>query len=822
MSGMTAPLAGIRVLDVGHYLAGPLVGMLLADQGADVVKVDPPGGPRFRHVVNAMLNRGKAVVELDLKTEAGQASFLDLVQAADILIENFSKGTLDRLGMSLEHLRKKNPELIVVSLPGFGPDDPVQDGLRAWEGVIAAATGQFTDIHVARQTFGLDPVYTALPLASVYAAVHAATAAVLAVGAQERSGRGIHVVAPLANAAVSAMTSIYMKVEGQPERYSAPRLPGAIKRWVLPIVRELARKLPSIQPKLLAAARKAYPALMRSYGASDGEQVYIFALDNPKITDAAIRAFELDGVVADLGLVRQPSFAAGDRSDNLWEASNLARDKQAHLAAAIAQQVARHSAREVQALLDAHGVPGAIHRSTEAWLKLHELREAGLVIRIDDPEIGPTLQPGLQTWTCGLAARPAIPAPARRYEGHWQIRARARPPEPRHELKRSSPGDWLAGTIVLDLTSMVAGPVAARTLAEYGARVIRIEATRPNHGPRMTCWYGLDVNQGKQSALVDLKTAAGREMLRRWVSRADILLTNHLPEALDRLGLAEPELRALRPELIIARISAYEGPLVGPWANRHGYDPVLQAASGIMTRYGSPRQPELHAIASCVDALTGYSAAFGIALALKQRKEAGSGCSVATSLAAAANLIQLPFAVLNNGPRAIEPSGQVSRGENACYRMYRARDGWLFLAAPRSSPGEVALALAIKDDSSSPEATLERAISLMKLSTALSLLSAAGISATSVRSVAEVRSQFDADQGSGPTFVRRPVRGLDFVVQAVPRQVYVDGRGLRIIEPAAKPGAHGEELAREVGLDPESWIASGGGARELSRDYLPD
>ena len=96
---MTRPLAGIRVLDFGQYLAGPLVGMMLADMGAEVIRIDPPGGPRWDDPCFDMLSRGKRVIEIDLKSEAGQATAIDLTQRADVVIENFRPDVMDRLGV---------------------------------------------------------------------------------------------------------------------------------------------------------------------------------------------------------------------------------------------------------------------------------------------------------------------------------------------------------------------------------------------------------------------------------------------------------------------------------------------------------------------------------------------------------------------------------------------------------------------------------------------------------------------------------------------------------------------------------------------------
>jgi crotonobetainyl-CoA:carnitine CoA-transferase CaiB-like acyl-CoA transferase len=96
---MAGALDGIRVIDFGQYLAGPLAALLLADQDAEVIRVDPPGGPRWRHPANAVLQRGKRSIVLDLKSPNDLAIARNLVASADVVIENFRPGVMDRLGL---------------------------------------------------------------------------------------------------------------------------------------------------------------------------------------------------------------------------------------------------------------------------------------------------------------------------------------------------------------------------------------------------------------------------------------------------------------------------------------------------------------------------------------------------------------------------------------------------------------------------------------------------------------------------------------------------------------------------------------------------
>ena len=139
---MPGALEGTRVIDFGQYIAGPLTGMLLADQGADVIKVDPPGGPLWKTPGNATWNRGKRSILLDLKQPGDLAAARSLVQSADVVVENFRPGVMDRLGLGPEEMTRAHPRLVYCSLPGFASDDP-RAAVPAWEGVVVAASGNF-------------------------------------------------------------------------------------------------------------------------------------------------------------------------------------------------------------------------------------------------------------------------------------------------------------------------------------------------------------------------------------------------------------------------------------------------------------------------------------------------------------------------------------------------------------------------------------------------------------------------------------------------------------------------------------------------------
>lgn len=183
----------------------------------------------------------------------------------------------------------------------------------------------------------------------------------------------------------------------------------------------------------------------------------------------------------------------------------------------------------------------------------------------------------------------------------------------------------LAGVRVLDLTRVIAGPVASRTLALWGADVLRIDS--PRH-PEID-WQHRDTGAGKRSALLDLDDAADRLAFEELLEKADVVLTGYRPASLDRFGLSPAALAERRAGIIVARLSAWG--TVGPLAQRRGFDSIVQAATGIAMEEGSGAPGALPAQA--LDHAAGYLLAAGVTTAVRRRIDAGDSWLVEVSLA---------------------------------------------------------------------------------------------------------------------------------------------------------------------------------------------
>lgn len=189
------PLAGIRVLDLSAVYSGPMAGALLADQGADVVKVENPGGDICRRIGPAKgdlsatfiaMNRGKRSIELDLKSEGGKAVLRDLIVRADVLMENFRPGVMARLGFDRATLDRLNPRLVYLSITGFGQDGPYTES-RVYDAVIQAVSGMCAS-HLEKP--GGEPGLVSTTICDKLTAMTAAQAVSSALFARERDGQG--------------------------------------------------------------------------------------------------------------------------------------------------------------------------------------------------------------------------------------------------------------------------------------------------------------------------------------------------------------------------------------------------------------------------------------------------------------------------------------------------------------------------------------------------------------------------------------------------------------------------------------------------------
>jgi crotonobetainyl-CoA:carnitine CoA-transferase CaiB-like acyl-CoA transferase len=225
------PLDGIRVLDLTRFMAGPFGTAMLADYGADVIKVEPPGegdgarawGPPFaggESIYFLSVNRNKRSITLNLRHPEGRALLLKLADRADVLVENFTPGTAGRLGIAEDVLRERNPRLIYCAISGFGQTGPYRDR-SAFDLILQGMGG----VMGTTGEEGGDPVRVGIPIADIAGGMYAAYAITLALLARNQSGVGQYLDVSLMDAQISWLSyyvGIYLTTgEIPPRRGSA-------------------------------------------------------------------------------------------------------------------------------------------------------------------------------------------------------------------------------------------------------------------------------------------------------------------------------------------------------------------------------------------------------------------------------------------------------------------------------------------------------------------------------------------------------------------------------------------------------------------------
>lgn len=241
---------------------------------------------------------------------------------------------------------------------------------------------------------------------------------------------------------------------------------------------------------------------------------------------------------------------------------------------------------------------------------------------------------------------------------------------------------------IIDLSRIVAGPLATQIFSDYGAEVIKIEQPRvgddsrhwaPPRAPDGQASYFFSVNRGKKSVTIDLKHPRGKALLVELARRGDVLVENFKPGTMDDLGLGHATLRAVNPRLIYCSISGFGA--TGPYRERAGYDAIMQGFTGLMSITGEPDGPPVKVGVALIDVITALYAHGAILAALHARERTGEGQYLELSL------MESGIAALINAATAYLIAGEVQGRWGSAhpslvpYQAFRARDGYLMVGA---------------------------------------------------------------------------------------------------------------------------------------------
>jgi crotonobetainyl-CoA:carnitine CoA-transferase CaiB-like acyl-CoA transferase len=662
------PLSGIRVIERSATLSGRLAGLLLADQGAEVLVEragpTPLANDQRMALDDAYFDRGKISVP---------AGALADTSSADIVIVD---GTTTAA---------RAPHQILVRIVTALPGDEVYGHLPpdASEDLVNALCGFFTNMSISGALLNRPVIYTPIPLPSVYCGVNAAVAAVACLVDRLRTGLGRELLASRIAGGLSAIGALSITSEGLPKHLEPivvgglpPGLsPEQFRQFVADAIREPDRQM---------WFERRFAPFSTPYRTKDGRWFLPMAGPNGRLSRRLMEAMGIWEAALATGAIfanpYDPANMANARR-NLGDSLSLAFNYTSPIADLLERAFATRTAAEWERFLAANDSAGSIIMSWEEWQKDADARAAGIFAELPRTE---GVQIGRTSWL--QTALPYAPLSARSSATSLPPRADAAPAATGRAAARLP----LAGYKVVDMTNVLAGPSCTRMLVELGADVTRVDVMDPQHAPTIHVMWSGENSAGKKSIIVERLKPEGRDIIHRLTGRADIVCSNMKNDQTARLGVDAASLWQRNPRAIGLQITATRGERIGPRHHDKGYDPSIQGTTGVMTRFGGPETPTFHGIASAVDYLCGYLGTLSGVLALysRERRADGRGDWAETSLCNAATLIQLLFQKPGSEPPA-SARGQLATGRNTNERVYQLSDGWIFAQAPRDISADV-------------------------------------------------------------------------------------------------------------------------------------
>lgn len=622
---MAQALDGVRVIDCSTGLAGPMAGMMLADFGADVVKVEGPGGDPGRENPGFVVwNRGKRSIVLDRDDPAGRQRLEGLLAGADLVVVSDPREALAGGPLDPEVVLAANPHLVYLHIGPYTDTAPWAGAGESAE-LVAAETG------VADRQFSFEdrPVDSVYPQIGYCQAIWGAACGVAALVEREKSGFGQRVLVGGLHAVLETSSGGFV---------FDPRVPR--------VHRPGGHAGPS--------------AFYRPYECGDGEWLFLAGLTEQFRMNAAI-ALDVVDVFADERI-------AGEAANLLLpENHQWVTDR-------IGAAFKSRTRDEWLQVMEESDCPAGPVLERDDWLDHEQIIAIGMRVEVDDPERGQVVMPGQAMVLTGTPADPARPAPTLgQHDGDagWEPRPA---PSPAHTPHRH-PGP-LTGVRVLDLGTIIAGTFAASLLGELGAEVTKVESLTGDTFRFALGFAGY--NMAKDGLAIDLRRPEGKQVFLQMVRRADIVIDNYRPGVLERLGIHYDDLVAVKPDIITLSNTGFgEG---GPLSYRPGFDPVFQSMSGIMKAQGGDSDPGFFAL-PVNDVTTAASAAFGSVAALFHRERTGQGQRTWTSLAGNSCMAQSGELVRYEGRPPALLGGRDFPGPGPFDRYYQNADGWIRVQA---------------------------------------------------------------------------------------------------------------------------------------------
>ena len=585
------PLAGVRVLDLSTEIAGPYATKMLVDAGAEVVKVEGPKGDPLRSwsaskqdlagrdgALFQFLNGGKQSVDWDLESQVGRDQFLRLCQSADLVIESGGAGWLDARGIGFDTLREQNPAISLVSISAYGTEGPWADR-PATEFTLAAEVGNIAYRGLPER----GPVAAGGRVGEWASGSCAAVAALATWRSARVSGVGLHADLSMLEAMSLTMTTYHDLFNQFIPGFAIPQ----------------AIETPSIEPTrdgwigictYTGQQWKDLCALMGRPEVGENELYY----------DGSARMQHLDFIQEMIhGWTKQ------------------------------------HTKDEVIELATLMRIPVAPIGDGRSVLEFDQFSERGVFQDHPDgfkaPRV-PYLVDGMSL--PGFRAAPKL----------GQDNASVEAALPAGLVSASESGEGVSegavkpafdGLRVVDLTAFWAGPFATGILAALGADVMKVESIQRPDGMRFAgavpsdqLWETSPIfhgcNMSKRAITLNLDDEEGKELLRRLLKDADVVIENFSARVMENFGFTWEVLHEINPNLISVRMPAWG--LDGPWKDRTGFAPSVEQASGLAWLTGYEDMPLIPR--GVCDPVGGMHTVYALTMALEERSRTGIGMLV--------------------------------------------------------------------------------------------------------------------------------------------------------------------------------------------------
>lgn len=602
-------LSPYRVLDLSDE-RGALCGQILADLGADVIKVEPPGGSRERALAPfagddpaggslafMAYNRGKRGIIVDIDTQAGRDDLLRLARGADFFIESQPPGYMASRGLGYDAVGAANRGIIYVSITPFGQTGPKAQ-YAATELTVLAAGGLLAIQGDADRA----PVRCTVPQAWSHASAEAAGAALLALRERARSGLGQHVDVPAQQA---VMLATFASQLGPPcgarpaSRYAGGLRDGQrIQRYVW-------------------EAKDGHVSITFLFGTAIGPMTrrLMEYVHDEGFCDAATRDKDW-AHYSQLLRSGEETIEEYERVKACVEAMTRTKTKAELFAAARQRNLLIAPAEGADEVLASDQLAARAY-----WRDLPRA-DGEATVRYPGP-------------FARFSASPLVYHRAAPSLGEHDAEVRREQRAPLRAERRAGDLPPLAGVKVLDFMWVMAGPAATRVLADYGATVVRVETARRidtartlapmmrgEPGPEKSGLYQ-NINAGKLGLALDMNTEGGREVARDLVRWADVITESYSPRAMRRWGLDYEAVRALNPRAVM--LSSCLMGQTGPLADFAGFGNLAAALSGFYKVVGWPDRAPAGPFGAYTDTVAPRFTIAALLAALDHRDRTGEG-----------------------------------------------------------------------------------------------------------------------------------------------------------------------------------------------------